>query len=449
MSRRVRFLPAAALAAAVLLPAAGRAEPTHITFPEAVKIALEKNSTLQRAENDLVLDRNAVSGARMQYVPDLGLSASGSENFGRTFSESEGRILSTTNRSFSTRLSASVTLFDGFARGAALKAALLDLEAGGRDAERARQTVVFLVISGYLSVIEADAQRLVAEENLSAQQDQEQVVRTLVDAGKSPISDLYQQQANVARGELNLVSAKRTLELARIDLVQTLGLDPTLDYLFDAPALPDSVEPGPEPALADLLDRAFEHRSDLAALESRFDASLQGERVASSGHWPTLSLSGGYGSSYSSGSDRDFLQQLDDRRGGSVGLGLSFPIFDRLDTKRSIERAKVATDNARIALSDRRQQVALEVRRAVLDELSARESLNAAAAQLRAATLELSTTQQRYEAGASTLHEVTLARASLVEARSSRISAAYTLLWQRHVRDYYVGVLDPESPLLP
>jgi outer membrane protein len=448
--RRRRIAPAVLLL--LLVPAAARAQAgaERITFRDAVRIALERNSTLARSENALLLEQIAVSEARMQFFPDLRLSLSAGENFGRTFSESEGRILSQTNQSVSAGLSSSLVLFNGFARKATLRAALLDLEAGGRDTRRARQTVVFLVISGYLSVIEADAQHRVAEENLASQRDQEVLVRELVDGGKNPISDLYQQQANVARADLALVSARRTLELARIDLVQTLQLDPAREYAFDAPALPDSVEPGPDPVLSDLLARAFASRADLNALEARLAASAEGEKAAAGGYWPSLTLSGGYRSSYSSGSsDRDLFQQLDDRRSGSVSLGLSFPIFDRFSTRRSVRRARIGTENARIALADRRQAVALEVRRAVLDEESARESLNAARAQLRAANRALEATRQRYEAGASTLHEVTLSRADLVEAQSSRVSAAYTLLWQRHVRDYYVGVLDPGATAMP
>jgi outer membrane protein len=432
------------------LPAVARAEPVRVTFRDAVQIALERNSTLRRSVNDLALDEVALSEARMQFFPDLRLGLSAAENYGRTFSESEGRILSQTNQSVSAGLSSSVVLFNGFARLADLRAALRALEAGGRDTERARQTVVFLVISGYLTVIEADAQVRVAEENLTSQREQEFLVQKFVNAGRSPISDLYQQQANVARAELALVSARRTLELTRIELVRTLQLDPTSEYVFDAPALPDSIDLGPEPVLSDLLTRAFENRADLRAREAQLQSSEHSVRAAAGGYWPSLTLSGSYGSSYSSaGSDRDLLQQLDDRRSGRIGLNLSFPIFDRLSTSRSVERAKIGTDNARIALTDQRQTVALEVRRAVLDELSARESLKAARAQLRAAARALEATEQRYEAGASTLYEVTLSRADLVLAQSSRISAAYILLWQRYVRDYYVGVLDPAGQLVP
>jgi len=452
--------PVIALAAGLVLvpvvltatPAAATpaAEPERITFRDAVQIALEKNLVLRRSENSLILDRNAVSDARWQFVPDLRFGVSAGQNWGRTFSESEGRILSQSNQSVSTSLSSSLVLFNGFARQATLRAALLDLQAGNQDTERARQTVVFQVISGYLSVIEADAQREVAEESLASERDQESLVQSMVDAGKSPISDLYQQQANVARAELNLVGARRTLELDRIDLVQTLQLDPAGEYVFDAPPLPDSVNPGPVPALGDLLSEAFASRPDLNALEAQLQSSEQAERLAKSDYWPSLTLSGRYGSSYSSSSsNRDLVQQLDDRRGGSVSLSLSYPLFDRFSTKRSVARAKVGTDNARIALADQRQTVAFEVRRAVLDEQSARESLKAAQAQLRAASRALEATEQRYEAGASTLHEVTLSRADLVQARSARVSAAYTLLWQSHVRDYYVGTLNPGAKLMP
>jgi outer membrane protein len=108
----------------------------------------------------------------------------------------------------------------------------------------------------------------------------------------------------------------------------------------------------------------------------------------------------------------------------------------------------LATGNERLALEDLQQTIAFEVRRTVLDEISARESLNAARAQWRAANRALESTQQRYAVGASTLHEVTLSRADMVQAQSTVVRASYILLWQQFFRDFYVGVLDPETTRL-
>ena len=57
----------------------------------------------------------------------------------------------------------------------------------------------------------------------------------------------------------------------------------------------------------------------------------------------------------------------------------------------------------------------------------------------------LSYTNERYLAGASTLFEVTLARADLVSAESGEVSARYRLLWQSHLVEYYIGTLDTDG----
>jgi outer membrane protein len=159
-------------------------------------------------------------------------------------------------------------------------------------------------------------------------------------------------------------------------------------------------------------------------------------------------VSAGYNTSFSSAADIPFADQLDQRRGGSVSIGVSLPIFDRGSTDLASQRARIAADNARIALENQRQQVGLEVRRAYLDYQSARQQLQAAEAQQRAAALALESTQQRYDVGAATLLEVTQARASQVQATSALVSARYDLLLQRTVMDYYAGDLDPRNVTL-
>jgi outer membrane protein len=64
---------------------------------------------------------------------------------------------------------------------------------------------------------------------------------------------------------------------------------------------------------------------------------------------------------------------------------------------------------------------------------------------VRSAELALSASQDRYEAGASTLVELTQARATQVQAASSLVTARYNLLFQRTLMDYYVGDIDPKQ----
>ena len=417
----------------------------RVTYERAIELALTQSSTLARAQHQVELSRLQVSGARTSFLPDLRLSLSGDQSYGRSFSQDEGAVLNETNESLNGRVSSSVTLFDGFANLSELDAAELSEAAALAELERTEQTVVFDVVAGFLELVAAREQVQVLEEALAAQEEQEREVRILVEGGRRPVSDLYQQQANVAGARVALVEGRRAAQLAEVDLVQALRLDPAADYDFVAPALPDSIRVSEGRSFDALLARAWENRADIVALERRVDAAGEQIDVARAGWWPSVSLSASYGTGYTSANDAAFDDQLDLRRGGSVGLGLSLPLFDRGSAGRATEQAAIQEANARLALGDLRQTVALEVRRALLDRDAAVERLAAAEARVAAAQRALTATRQRYDAGVATLLEVTQARAVMTAATSDLVNARYTLIFQEEALDYYAGELSAES----
>lgn len=416
-----------------------------ITFKDAVRLALEQNVSVRQAQNAAALGKVDVSEARNQFVPDLRFSTTGSKNYGRTFDQTEGVIVNRSTKSMSLGLNSSVTVFDGFGNVANLRGAKLSDQAGEQELIRTRETVAFNVASQFLALIQQQEQLRVQRENLAAASALEQQIQQYVDAGARTIADLYQQQALAASARFNVVDGERTTELAKVDLIETLQLDPTGTYEFEAP--PDSTAAAASQKfdLANLQSRASEQRIDLKAEQARVDAADQNVKVARSNRWPTVSLNGGYSSAYSSASPFDLGDQLDQRRGGSVSLGVSVPIFDRAATSNATRRAEIQADNERLALETLQQDVALQVRRAHLEYQAAQEQLVNAQAQVRSAELALQASQDRYDAGASTLVELTQARATQVQAASSLVTARYNLQFQRTLMDYSVGDLNPQQ----
>jgi outer membrane protein len=383
----------------------------------------------------------------MQFVPDLRLSTQTSQNYGRSFSEAEGRTLNETTQSLNTGVSSSVVLFDGFANVATLREAQLAQDAGELDLDRARQTTVFTVASNYLALIQARDQLLVRQQTLAQEEALEQQIKAFVDAGSRTIADLYQQQAAVASARLAAVEAARAMDLAEIEVIQTLQLDPAAEYDFVAPDL-SAAAGDTTPELSGLMARALAQRVDLRAETARGEAAEQAIRAAKASIWPQISLSAGYNTGFSSANELAFSDQLDQRRGGSVAIGVSIPLFDRGATSLAAQRAQIQSDNARLALETQRQEVGVQVRRAYLDVSSAREQLRAAEAQQRAAALALEASQERYRVGAATFVELTQARTAQVQAASALVSARYNLLFRETLLDYYVGDLDPSSVTL-
>jgi outer membrane protein len=419
---------------------------TPITFEQAVQIALDKNITLAQAQNAVASNDASVRGAKLSFLPNLQLNTSGAQTYGRNFSETTGDVLNHNNQSVNAGISSSVTLFNGMQNVATLHEAEKNQSASTLDLARAKQTAVFTVASNYLSIITAQEQLKVQQQNLASLQAQEDQIKKLVAAGARAISDLYTQQASTAAARLAVVNAQHDLELGKVDLIQTLNLDPKVTYDFVAPTVNESA--ATKFNLDSLTARAYAQRADLAAISARVDASAQGVKAANAGWWPTVSLSAGYNSSYSSAQGLPFFNQFDQARGGSISIGVSIPIFDRGQTSVDAQKAKVEEDNAKLALDAQKQQVAVDVKRAYLNYQSAGEQLTAAQAQLTASNLAVTTSQQRYEAGAGTLVELTQARAAQVQAASAVVSARYGLVFQQALMSYYTGELDPAHVVL-
>ncbi len=483
----VAVLAAVALAVLVCPPGAATAQEAGtmdragrtITYEEAVRLALQRNTTIRRAQSQTGLQSSLVTGETMDFLPSLEIGSSGTRTFGRSFSQEEGAILSETSDFIGANLSSSLTLFNGFEQFASLEQAQREEEASRRRLDRAQQDVAFQVLERFATLLQNRELTRVAEQELRTQEELLKQVRGLVDVGRQPQSDLYQQQAARAEARAALEEARRQEEVAKTELIRLLQLDPREEYAFEASNFPEAAAPDTF-AFDRLLDLAMERRSDLQANRAAVEAGRQGVRSARSGFWPSLTLSFGYGSDWSSNARRaipgtgseprtvtitpdggdepvtipvpgtgsepetfrpDFMDQLNTRRGGSVQLSMSVPVFQRWQTRNQVRQAEVQLDNARYDLTDQQQTVALEVRQALVDYRSSQAQLDAAEERLEAARRARDAAQRRYELGAATFVEVSQAISGFVSARSAEVQARYALVRARELIDYQTGRL--------
>ncbi len=406
-----------------------------ITLADAISIALAQNSTVRFARNTQALDSLTVRQLRNQFRPNLSASTSSSQGFG-------SRVAGSNTFSTSLGVSSGLTLYNGRQNVNQLREAELVVRASGQEAERTRQTVVFTVASDFLNLITQQEQLRVQQENLVAQEEQLAQLEAFANAGTRPIGDLYQQQAATAAARLGVATARRATELAKVDLIQELVLDPRRDYQFEVPSAQSDTSRRPIVNLDSLMDVALMRRVDIQAELLRVEAAQREIMVAEGLKLPVVTGSVGYGTAFNTGSSDNIAVQLDQRRGGSVGVGVSLPIFDRGAASIARQRAQIQLENETLALRDEIQTVGLEIRRAYLDFQSAQEQLTAADAQQRAAALALTAAQARYRVGLATFVEVTLARATLVQAQSAVVNARASLTFQRALMSYFTGEID-------
>lgn len=415
-----------------------------IGLEEALNLALARNLSLQQSANDVALSGTALNQQRAAFLPDLRLSATPSVRFGRGFDQTTGTLSDQRNEGLNLNASSSLNLFNGFGDVASLKEARLSLKATENNLERSREEVLYQTTAQYLQVFLAEALIRVEEENLAAQQQQLASIEAAYEAGNRPIADVLQQRAAIAQSEQRLIAARRDHNLAQLQLKQTLNLAPLEPVTFAAP--PDTLLAAApvDYDVATLVQQALSSRPDIVAQRLQIEAAEQSIRAARAGYYPSISLNASTGTSYSSLNERFSLgDQLSNvNPNSSLGLSISIPVFDRLQTKASVERAQVSAANQRLALERLEQQVAFDVQQALLDYETAQAQLRTAERQLESARQSLQAAEARYSVGASTLLEVTEARRLFVEAATGRLQALYNVLESSLAVSYGAGQIE-------
>jgi outer membrane protein TolC len=122
-----------------------------------------------------------------------------------------------------------------------------------------------------------------------------------------------------------------------------------------------------------------------------------------------------------------------------VGLSLNVPIFDGLDKRAKIQRARILLDKTQLQKQDFERAVTLEVRNARTAFLNARQSVETTKNSLDLAQKIYDTTQAKFRGGVGSSMEVAQAEREFYAAQANYTNALYDLLVAKTDLDKALG----------
>lgn len=422
-----------------------------LSLEQAVVIGLKNNPSLNQQVNTVQSAEITVSQQRADFYPDLTLEASGSKRFDNSPETITGSAENRDVTAVGVELSSTVNLFNGFADIAALKNAELLLEVELESLSQEEQTLMFETISQFIQVL--TDQELIAVEAANMEENKKLLERieTFYQAGKLPVSDLYQQQAETKQAELDLLEAQHTLNASKLLLMQTMGMNPTIHYQVTSPVFEKLHFQVPAGDTDKLALHALENRSDIQAQERQVKAAEQQIRLTKADRLPKIDLFANIATNYSSISEEEqfsdqfneFLDEfMDDNLSSTIGVTFSIPLFDRFETSNNTVKAQIEKRNEQLTLQEKKLQVGLEVAQAIQDLRKTQKQIDVVESKLTHAHRALQSYKERYRVGASTLVELIQARTQYVTAAFERVEAKYDLVTQEISVAYYLGDLD-------
>lgn len=432
-----------------LFPILVSAQSQIITIEDAIEIALENNYQLKQAENNLSITELQELSAKADFLPNLSANLNRGLNIGRRFdTETTGQFVDVTTNNLSASMSSNINIFSGFANINNLRRAREVTASREELLQRVRENVIFNTASSYLDYLLSSQLLEIAMENLETSQSQLEQVEAQVEVGSRPMVDLLNQESVVANNELELVNRENAMDLARLGLIRNLQIDPLGDYEFVIPDIDQENAVPVEYNLGDLIGAALQNRSDLRSEERTIAAEEYQVNVARSQYYPTISGSASIRSNYSDLSMLSYHDQFFDQNvARSFGISLSIPIFNRLNTRTNVEIQKINLKNAELSLENTRLQVMQEVNQAYRDYLAITKEVESTQRALTAAERAYETELQRYEVGATTLIELSLANNTYVQAQANQVQATYRFIFQEKLLDYFIGRMDENISL--
>lgn len=412
---------------------------TPMTLRQCIEHATARNVDVKLQENSVRSQEISLNTARHAWLPNVDAGVSQNFNFGRALSSQNVYVNNNTSNT-ALSLSASMPLFTGGRIAAQRKQAALNLQAATADLARVRENLSLQVAQAYLEVLCQQDFCTKAEEQLALSRHQLERLESLARLGKAAGVELSQARNVVAQDELALVENRNAARMALLSLSQLIEMPSpdSLNIINTTRQASHEIVGTPQ----SIYEEALCLRPEIEADSLRMLSAEQGIRAARSGYWPSLSLNMGLGTSYynTTGWDNNpFGRQLKDNFSKYIGLSLSIPIFDRLNTRNNVRQARVERESRFWQSEQTKKTLFKEIQQAWYNALSAREKLTASIAAEQAATDALTLTTRKFEAGKANTTEYEEARTKRLAAAHQRITAHYQYVFSLKVLDFYRG----------
>ena len=134
-----------------------------------------------------------------------------------------------------------------------------------------------------------------------------------------------------------------------------------------------------------------------------------------------------------------FSDQVDDNLNKMAGFFLTVPIFNGLQNKTNISRAKIQIQNSQLNLELQKNNLQKSIQQSYADAVAALKKYNATKKVVEAVELSFKYTEQKYEVNLINATDYSDAVTKLIRAKSDLIQAKYDFVFKVKVLDFYQG----------
>ncbi len=402
-----------------VLPVTVPTDAQRLTLEQAVALALKQNPTQQIAvlnAAESIQDKNIT---RSELLPQASFKVADSANRVNLQAQFGGHPLENLPQHlgpyqiFSAGPSFGSTIFD-FSLWKRYQAARSNVDIAKANSNSTREQVILLVVSQYIGTLRAVA-------NVEASKSRVELAQALYDQaadlqkeGVGTGIDTLRANVELQNEKQRLIEAENERDSSLFGLSKLLNLDPRQKIeLADALGFLET----PQPDVDVSINQALSDRQEWKAIEAQEKTLGFDKQSAQYSRLPSLRFDGNWaylGTSSNNGIPTYLYQ-----------ASVNMPLFTSGRIKAQVAKADLELQKVEQQKADLRNQIALDVKTALLNLSSARTEVQVANLGVQLAKEEVDQARDRFRAGVANNIEVISAQDSLARANDNQIIALY------------------------
>lgn len=418
------------------------------SLEECIQYAIEHNIDLKQKEQEQANREVSLNTSKNSWLPAVNSNLGQSFQFGRSTSKT-GVIVDQSAANTSFNINLDMSIFDGLKIPNDIAARKLDLKASIENLNKAKDDLSIQIASSFLQVLYN--KELLKIANLQVELIQSQIEKTsaLVNAGKVPLSQLYDIKAQLAKDEVTQTEAQNNVELALLTLAQSLELERSgQSFDIQAPKIDDAIVENMGSILPpeNIFDHAVTFKPQIKEQQYLLESQKKMLKVAQAGYYPKLN----FGASYSNGyyhttSDgayidtRSFRDQLKQNGQKILGFSLSIPLFNRLQVRNNVRSARINIINRELMMENTKKTLYKEIQQAYFNATASQEKYLASDKSVIASKEAFTYAQKRYAAGKSSVFELNEAKTKYAQSLAEQAQSKYDYIFRAKILDFYNG----------
>ena len=397
-----------------------------LTLEECLRLGIENNLSLESSRNEIRKGEHTLSENRAKLLPQINAVAGFNDNFNPPVSVTDGsaygnpyNVTKTLQYNASAGIQLQMPLYNQTVYTAVDIARTMN-ELNRLSYEKAREDLILQISKMYYLSQNTAEQIALIKENISRLNELSSITQAFYDNGMA-------MEVDVKRVNINLENQRVQYDNAQSMLTQQLNL---LKYVIDYPAdkeialTPVDTENATSVSLTGLDNNQYE----LQLLQSKQKLAEQQCKMIDQGYIPSLSLTGSWMySAYTDKAKNWFHSGPSNHWYNSSGIGLTLriPIFDGLDKRAKMKKAKIEIENAKLSYENALKNMQTQYLNATNELMNSQRNFRKQKDNYLLAEDVYQVTTDRYREGIASMTEVLQDEMRMSEAQNNYISAHY------------------------